>query len=452
MPVEQDVAPEKPSRIARPGPVDPLADPLRDPIADALRAGSRIPALPVHHRRAAEPPAPPPSEAGDDALADEVLAAASAEAAAPVEQDQEEDDAPPVETWEDYTVDQAHADEDQRFGVEVELKTTEIPYDDTVNELGKKVRGPFHQFAIERGHKAVYKHKRVGIEVHLDQGEADGALLEMVTQAQAGDVLAATLSTLRSELTALKTAADFAKWLAESCTPAATTTAEIDQYIRTKLKVSNGQLFPNMVQMTTTLTATQIANMGGDFPQFMVGDAPGGGMSGSKLTRQMFEDAAKRGKSADAVVQGYLANLPAYAKSKGGKGTNAPGETRPRAVRRARPGGARRRHPDVQAPAGRKDPARPGPHPRQQARAGVQAPLRGHRLRGRAARPGRVHHPDRAVAELRRRRRRAHAGLPARHHRRTRGVARRVPGWSPAPTRPPSQAPGMEGRLPPSVR
>lgn len=323
MPVEQDVAPEKPSRIARPGPVDPLADPLRDPIADALRAGSRIPALPVHHRRAAEPPAPPPSEAGDDALADEVLAAASAEAAAPVEQDQEEDDAPPVETWEDYTVDQAHADEDQRFGVEVELKTTEIPYDDTVNELGKKVRGPFHQFAIERGHKAVYKHKRVGIEVHLDQGEADGALLEMVTQAQAGDVLAATLSTLRSELTALKTAADFAKWLSESCTPAATTTADIDQYIRTKLKVSNGQLFPNMVQMTTTLTATQIANMGGDFPQFMVGDAPGGGMSGSKLTRQMFEDAAKRGKSADAVVQGYLANLPAYAKSKGGKGTNA---------------------------------------------------------------------------------------------------------------------------------
>jgi len=159
----------------------------------------------------------------------------------------------------------------QHFGVEAEIKRTNIPYGFT--DVNAKIipDRTFLDFAVKKGHKGVFRCTvpGIGLEFHLDQGTGagreKGALLELVTYPpQTAAALAESLAWARKnipkDVKALKEhLAVSGKWERKH------KEKKWDNaylWLIAKLKVSSrGNWFPNIVQVTTTNTAAALAKI-----------------------------------------------------------------------------------------------------------------------------------------------------------------------------------------------
>lgn len=209
--------------------------------------------------------------------------------------------------------------ETQKFGVEYEIKHTFIPFESLQDEGNKFAGRPFYTFAVKQGHRPVYKHKRLPVEIHLDSGNGGkpGALLEVVTEPLTVQEMTDVNNWLSESLHNMADRTHYATWLAEEFTPQ---DAEVDAYIQANLNTTTDVKFHGMPQVTTTHTAHEMAGMR-HFPTFM--HAQGGGDSSrayANLEQERLQEAGRgiedyreRGKAMDNfIINHYLGGMKQY--------------------------------------------------------------------------------------------------------------------------------------------
>ena len=165
-------------------------------------------------------------------------------------------------TWNQLQEENAILNHSQKWGIEIELPGTEIPYSDD-SELDKE----FHRIGRDRGHKGIMRHEDLPIELHLDSAgtEKKAYRLELVTDTLASDQIPETLNKIRIFLDKAQNEPQNIKksmvW-----NPDPKLTKNIRDYIRKNLrgKVRRGQdnTTSNAIapQITTTYTAREIIN------------------------------------------------------------------------------------------------------------------------------------------------------------------------------------------------
>lgn len=223
--------------------------------------------------------------------------------------------------------------ETQKFGVEYEIKHTFIPFEPLQDEGNKFAGRPFYTFAVKQGHRPVYKHKTLPVEIHLDSGNGGepGALLEVVTEpltvGQMVDVnnwlsrslhgISEPTGDLADTLREMPESGRYVHWLNKEFTPQ---NAEVHEYIEAHLDTTLDLKFHSMPQVTTTHTAHEMAGMR-HFPTFM--HAQGGGDSSrayanleQKRLREAgrgIEDYRERGRAMDNfIINHYLGGMKQY--------------------------------------------------------------------------------------------------------------------------------------------
>lgn len=234
---------------------------------------------------------------------------------------------PGAPSWGQYTRANARREDVQRIGTEVELKPTRIPYG-----APGSAGAAFRQWAVQHGHKAVYKardrkgedkHTFHGVEIHLDQGvDAQSALLELVTQPMSPEGTARQLAQLRDEITAARKAAPegtdgFHSWLHDAFEPALDPDEHADQYrylkdhLRVVPELAKGGLFPGMGHVTTTHTAKEMKRLG-RLPMFTRATHVAGDASTRLSTRRASLSARDLADAEDpqGVVDRYMAAAP----------------------------------------------------------------------------------------------------------------------------------------------
>jgi hypothetical protein len=211
----------------------------------------------------------------------------------------------------DYRKEMA-TEQEQLFGIEIELKGTRIPYN-----------GGFAKWAKKHGHKPLYRHRKLPFEIHLDQGvDGKSALLEIVSfPPKPMKELEASLLTLKKDLGKSPNAKALLSYLNEAFAPAFTD--KDDQYaydyINENLKLGSGQFFPSMVQVTTTHTASELVRLP-VFPTMTSGLVRHPVKKVSEAVSLKKEAIEQHGEQA---IQDYLSRLASYSKTTSGKGTKA---------------------------------------------------------------------------------------------------------------------------------
>ena len=206
-------------------------------------------------------------------------------------------------TWGDYEQAQARPDDTQRFGLEIELKATHVPY-------GPRGRG-FHKWAVEHGHKAIKRQN--GLELHLDHGSETHAILEIVLSP--GLPADAFIAKLRSIKRMLDRTADKA-WLNKNF-------GNVDSNDTNHVHIYESlsgttTITGNPVQITTTHTVKELKKViAATTEQYMRVHVP--------EKHDSIDLRKSVGKLSDEfIVREYLARArPAHDKKTSGKGSNA---------------------------------------------------------------------------------------------------------------------------------
>jgi len=199
-------------------------------------------------------------------------------------------------------------DESQRFGFEYEIKHSSIPFEP--GKKGKFKGRPFYEFAVKQGHKPVFEHKFLPVELHLDS-QVGGALLEVVTKPLDLHRMEQVQSWLKNTLEALSSRGSYLNWLKKEFNQAAP--SNVVKHIFNTLGTESSQnTLHHMPQVTTTHTADELASLK-NFPTFMT--AVGGGDMGreyKKLTQHNLQNAEDKD---DFIVNQYLGGMKQYGQS-----------------------------------------------------------------------------------------------------------------------------------------
>jgi hypothetical protein len=210
----------------------------------------------------------------------------------------------PDKPWSEYTLTSAKS-QAQLVGIEIEMKTTAIPYSGA---------DAFRNWAIRFGHKGIYTSKDPGgfpFELHLDQGtDGKSALLEVVSSPpQTPEALVESLKALKASLPANSKAGKVKAWIEERFDPIFPAEATHDPYtqIMESLKVNGAALYPSLAQITTTHTAKEMKQLN-TFPVFK--SAQVGSITERKKISVPKPDTQDEWERLDQTIQeDYLKNL-----------------------------------------------------------------------------------------------------------------------------------------------
>jgi hypothetical protein len=219
--------------------------------------------------------------------------------------------------WQSYLEDAAKNDNVQRFGLEIELKNAKIPYHAAGNDN-------FKNFAVQRGHKG-FMVNDWGVELHLDHGTKDNAILELVlTPGVPYMDFLRKLNKIRGLL--LNKPTD-RSWLEAGFEWKGEKNDEIENYIKDNIKGTSA-VVGMPVQVTTTHTATELKEvLKSTSEQFMTSRDSGNKTSINIREILNIDPRKKQEKVNDIdsfIVNRLLGNItPLVHRDDEGKGSNA---------------------------------------------------------------------------------------------------------------------------------